>query len=285
MTYREARQHAIALLSEHGIEDASSDTDILLEAICHMRRMDLLLSGDRLMPASEKDAFLAALEKRTQHIPVQHITGEQYFCGSSFFVNGDVLIPRQETELLVRLASEKLDELEKENTSMEPITLLDLCTGSGCIGISLKTEHPQVQVTLSDLSPKALAVARKNADLHDTSVSIHQGDLFEGMSGLFDMIVSNPPYIASEVIETLQEEVSLHDPRMALDGFQDGLHFYRRIAAEGGRYLREGGQLLMEIGYDQADDLRALLAGNGWTHIRVYKDLAGLDRVVTAQKG
>lgn len=214
------------------------------------------------------------LEKRSSHIPLQHLTGEQEFMGLPFYVNEHVLIPRQDTETL---AEEALKRLRAD------MKVLDLCTGSGCIALSLAKLGPKIRVDASDISREALAVAEKNARRLGVRVRLIHSDLFSGIAGPYDMIVSNPPYIRTSVIEELSEEVRLHEPFQALDGREDGLYFYRRIIKEGKSRLSENGWLLLEIGYDQAEEVASLLAGGGFREIMTVRDLAGHDRVVTAR--
>ena len=194
--------------------------------------------------------------------------------GYSFLVNPDVLIPRQDTEILTEEALKFTDPGMK---------VLDLCTGSGCILISLMKKCHGLTGTGCDISEKALKTARENGRRLQVEASWIQSDLFEQISERFDLIVSNPPYIRTGVIEELQEEVRLHDPWIALDGKKDGLYFYRRIIAESTGYIRDNGALMFEIGHDQAEDVVRLMEEAGYTQIRVKKDLAGLDRVVTGR--
>ena len=256
---------------------------------------------DRLRPLSEQDAkvqeqirtYREMIEKRASRIPLQQILGSQEFMGLDFFVNEHVLIPRQDTETLVELVLQEQQGPEKK--------LLDLCTGSGCIAISLAVKGGYRSVTATDLSEEALKVAERNAKMHGFAVVSHtetqdapeqaghpfifrQGDLFTAMpqseAGTFDIITSNPPYIPTAVIATLEPEVREHEPMMALDGTGDGLKFYRRIAKEAGAWLKPGGAVYLEIGYDQGKAVSELLSEAGFDKVRVVKDLPGKDRVV-----
>ena len=234
------------------------------------------------MPAEQKTKYDKCIEVRSRRVPLQHITGEQEFMGLSFHVNEDVLIPRQDTEILVETALELLDR-EKDVFQRErgTIRLLDLCTGSGCILLSvLHYAKCRMEGTGSDLSTRALTVAEGNAQRLGIAAEFIESDLFNDISGRFSMILSNPPYIRSSEIAGLQDEVRLYDPIEALDGRADGLYFYRRIIAESPAYLEDGGYLLFEIGHDQAADVTEMLRRQGFDEIRVKKDLAGLDRVV-----
>ena len=226
------------------------------------------------MPKEQAESYREVILRRAGHIPLQHITGEQEFMGYSFLVNPDVLIPRQDTETLT----------EEALKFTEPgMKVLDMCTGSGCILISLMKKCNGLTGTGCDISEKALKTARENGRRLQVEASWIQSDLFEQISERFDLIVSNPPYIRTGVIEELQEEVRLHDPWIALDGKKDGLYFYRRIIAESTGYIRDNGALMFEIGHDQAEDVVRLMEEAGYTQIRVKKDLAGLDRVVTGR--
>lgn len=192
--------------------------------------------------------------------------------GYPFYVDEHVLIPRQDTETL---AEEALKVLKP---GME---VLDLCTGSGCILISLMKMCEGLYGAGSDISEEALEVARKNACRLEVNATFIRSSLFEHISGRYDLIVSNPPYIRTSVIQELQEEVRLHDPFIALDGKEDGLYFYREIIKAGGGYLKPGGYLMFEIGYDQGTEVASLMEKHGYRNIMVKKDLAGLDRVVS----
>ena len=192
--------------------------------------------------------------------------------GYLFYVDEHVLIPRQDTETLVEEALKVL------KPGME---VLDLCTGSGCILISLMKMCEGLYGTGSDISEEALEVARKNACRLEVNATFIRSSLFEHISGRYDLIVSNPPYIRTSVIQELQEEVRLHDPFIALDGKEDGLYFYREIIKAGGGYLKPGGYLMFEIGYDQGTEVASLMEKHGYRNIMVKKDLAGLDRVVS----
>ena len=294
MNVREAYDRGRSLLSQAGVPEADLDAWYLLEYVTGIGRASFYAEPDREMTGDWAGRYEEAIARRSRRIPLQHITGEQEFMGLSFQVNGDVLIPRQDTEILVEEALKILKELQKEQVipgQEEPgeaghedgLRLLDLCTGSGCILLSVLYYGALRQGALgvgADISEKALAVARKNAEALGIEAEFVCGDLFENLSGKFSLILSNPPYIKSEEIEKLQDEVRLHDPRAALDGMEDGLHFYRRIIESAGDYLVPGGWLVFEIGHDQAEDVTALMRQAGYGQIRVKKDLAGLDRVV-----
>ncbi|MFR8548028.1 MAG: peptide chain release factor N(5)-glutamine methyltransferase [Lachnospiraceae bacterium] len=264
-----------AYLRSCGIADASVDAWLLMEYVTGISRAIFLAQRRSRMSEADCGRYRSLLRKRGSHIPLQHLTGEQEFMGFSFAVNEHVLIPRQDTELL---AEEALRYLRPG------MRVLDLCTGSGCIAVSLAKLCPGIHVDAADISQEALAVARENASRLGADVCFVQSDLFSALSGTYDMIVSNPPYIRTEVIGTLSEEVRLHEPHLALDGMEDGLYFYRRIIDQSPVYLRSGGRLLFEIGYDQGKQVLDLFETAGYRENRVLRDLAGLDRVVLGKR-
>lgn len=272
MQYAKLYQIGKEQLQKAGITEAELDARLLLEFICHTDRNALYAHGDQEIEDEKMQDFLQLIEKRAVHIPLQHLTGEQNFMGLDFLVNEHVLIPRQDTEILVEEIMRDLHD---------GIRILDMCTGSGCILLSLLHYSNDCSGVGVDVSEDALAVARQNADrLAEKQAVFIQSDLFEKVEGSFDLIVSNPPYIRSQEIAGLMPEVREHEPHLALDGKDDGLHFYREITKGAMLHLKRGGQLFFEIGYDQGEAVRALLAANGYTEIAVVKDYAGLDRVV-----
>lgn len=228
-------------------------------------------------------SFYENFEKRRRRIPLAQILGRQSFYGLDFFVNEDVLIPRADTECLVDLVLEDYADLAKqaEKTYAEK-RILDLCTGSGCIGISVAKHLPYQELLLVDLSEKALAVAKKNAEKHlGGNVRLLQSDLLtEVQEKRFSLLLSNPPYIVSKVIPDLEREVSEYEPKMALDGGEDGLIFYRRIAREAKKVLLPGARLYLEIGYDQGESVKDIFQKEGYQEVEVFPDLAGNPRVV-----
>lgn len=272
MRYRECYDWGAARLAEAGIEEARLDAGLLLEAICKTTRNDLLVHGDREVAAAEQKKYEEWIGQRAARIPLQHLTGVQEFMGLEFGVNSQVLIPRQDTEILV-------EEVLRELTDGSRI--LDMCTGSGCILLSLLHYSNGCKGTGADLSVQALEVARENARRLGLEARFVHTDLFEGLDGVYDFIVSNPPYIASGEIGSLMEEVRLHEPLMALDGHEDGLYFYRKILKQAGAFLVRGGSLYFEIGYDQGESVSSLMKEAGFKEVRVTKDYAGLDRVVS----
>ena len=277
MNYREAYETGKGTLAAAGIEEAELDARLLLEEICGTDRNTLLVHGDRNVTEEELAQYKEMLEKRSVHIPLQQIIGRQSFMGLDFYVDENVLIPRQDTELLVE---EALQELH------DGMRILDMCTGSGCILLSLLKYSNDCEGIGADISEEALKVAERNrVQLGLENAAFIRSDLFEAVEGKFDLLVSNPPYICSDVIDTLMPEVREHEPRQALDGSADGLHFYRRILAECRTYLKPGGILLFEIGYDQGEAVKRLMEENGFLEVEVKKDYGRLDRVVLGTLG
>lgn len=273
-TYRELLQTARDILIQHEITDADVDAWYLLAHVYRMKRTDFLLRSNE-QPTKEKlEEFYELVNQRANHIPLQLLTGTQEFMGLEFMVTSDVLIPRQDTEILV----------EEAGKVCEGKAVLDMCTGSGCIIISLSKLHKLKKAVGIDISKEALSVAKRNATQHNTEVEFQESDLFHKVTGFYDIIVSNPPYIPTGLIATLMPEVKDHEPHLALDGSVDGLEFYRRIAADAKKYLNTNGYLLFEIGYDQGNDVSQILLQEGYIDINIKKDLSGLDRVVSARR-
>lgn len=309
MTLYDLLNEGSAALQQAGDNDGENDAKLLLFEAFHLDLVHFLMERPR--PLSEYDEavqeniqkYRGMIAKRASRIPLQQILGSQEFMGLDFFVNEHVLIPRQDTETLVELVLQEQQGKEKK--------LLDLCTGSGCIAISLAVKGGYESVTATDLSKEALKVAERNAKNHGFAVVSHmetrdaasqnleqtghseqtgrpfifrQGDLFSVLpqteAGTFDIITSNPPYIPTAVIATLEPEVREHEPMMALDGTEDGLKFYRQIAKQAGNWLKPGGAIYLEIGYDQDEAVSGLLRDAGFDRVRVVKDLPGKDRVV-----
>ena len=292
MTLREACDAGRQELDRAGIPDAALDAWYLLEYVTGITRTVYFAEPGMQIADEQYERYRSLIKKRAEHIPLQHLTGEQEFMGLCFRVNENVLIPRQDTEILVETALKFLTD-GKIPAADNSIHLLDMCTGSGCILISVlyylkksrltgngcRTEA-HARGTGVDISEKALAVAEENAARHHVEAQFVQGDLFANVGGRYGMILSNPPYIRTAEIERLQDEVRIHDPICALDGKEDGLYFYRRIVKESRTYLEKGGMLIFEIGYDQAREVTELMIQSGFSDVRVRKDLAGLDRVV-----
>lgn len=271
MTLREALTLGEDLLKAAEIEEYKTDAWLLLEGACGCTRNDLYMRGDQSIAEEQETLLKEYLKARSRRMPLQHILGVQQFMGLDFFVTPDVLCPRQDTEVLVE---ETLKYIKPGNS------ILDMCTGSGCIILSLLHYTKDCKGTGADLSESALSVAIKNGKKLGMECTFLQSDLFENIDDKYDVIVSNPPYIATKEIETLMPEVRDWEPRMALDGMEDGLFFYRKIVGASADYLNAGGWLLLEIGYDQGDAVSGMMKAAGYCEVEVIKDLAGLDRVV-----
>jgi len=297
MTLEELYKKGTQKLADAGIEYPSVDAFYLLEHAAGLNRTTYLMYKDQQVTGRNEDQYMKLIEKRMTRIPYQYITGTADFAGLSFEVNPDVLIPRLDTEVLFEQALRCLGK---------DAYVLDLCTGSGALGIALKRYRPDIHMVISDISPQALAVAGKNIVRNhlevaklagDTGYDLNFGirviesDLFSNMAaepepgkkevvGKFDVLVCNPPYVTDSEYEELMPEVREHEPKLALTAGTDGLDIYRRIAAEAGAFLKEGAVMLLEIGCSQAKAVTSLLESHGYTDIKVVKDLAELDRVV-----
>lgn len=283
MTLLKLLEEGNKVLAQTGNPDGENDAKLLLLEAFHLDMVHYLMVRMDELPEDETcesavGRYREMIGKRANHIPLQHILGSQEFMGLTFHVNEHVLIPRQDTETLVELVLTEQTDREKK--------ILDLCTGSGCIVISLAVKGGYHALMGTDISPEALRVAKENARtlVTDERIVFKQGDLFSALKGeaRFDIITANPPYIPTDVIATLTEEVREHEPVLALDGMEDGLMCYRRIAAEAGAYLNPGGRIYLEIGYDQGKAVSNLMREAGFSQVRVIKDLPGKDRVVCA---
>ena len=287
-TFHELLTQGTQLLMNAGIEEARLDAWLLLEYTADISRAWYYAHPESEVNEEIVSEYLSLCQKRAEHIPLQHLTHQAYFMGYDFYVDERVLVPRQDTEVLAEEALHQLRNMRKPR-------ILDMCTGSGCLLLSLLMELPDATGTGVDISAAALAVAernRKNLELEKRAVLVQSdtfsGDYFQKNSGNisleYDMLISNPPYIPTEEIGKLMEEVRFHDPVLALDGREDGLYFYRRITEQAGKYLKPGGWLMYEIGCEQGTDVSAIMQGEGFAEVAVKKDLAGLDRVVIGKK-
>ncbi|MCI5517153.1 peptide chain release factor N(5)-glutamine methyltransferase [Roseburia sp. MUC/MUC-530-WT-4D] len=271
MTYCEAVAAGEKILNNVGISDPRIDSWLLLEMACKIDRNFYYMHMDEEMTSEQIEEFKSLLKKRGEHIPLQYITGEQEFMGLTFHVNSHVLIPRQDTETLVEEA------LKLVKPGMK---IMDMCTGSGCILISILKNAKDTSGCGFDISKQAINVAKENAKLNEVVADFEKSDLFEHVTERYDMIVSNPPYIKTDEIVKLMPEVSEFEPVQALDGKEDGLFFYRKIIKECRDYLNPGGYVLFEIGYDQGEDVSEMMKYAGFLNVHVVKDLARNDRVV-----
>lgn len=286
VTYNSLLKDATESLQNANIKEAKLDASLLLEEIFGVNRAFLLGHANDDISEADTDKierFLDCIEKRSHRIPLQHIVGHQNFMGLEFEVNEHVLIPRQDTEILVE---EALKELH------DGMSILDMCTGSGCILTSLLYYSNDCDGVGVDISKDALLVATKNSERilqgkSNSKFCYVNSNLFDNLDNTikYDMIVSNPPYIRSSVIDELEVEVKEHDPRIALDGGEDGLVFYRSIIEKGTDYLKKGGCLFFEIGFDQSNEVEKLLLDCGYKDVKTFKDYAGLDRVVYGRVG
>lgn len=271
MTYREAVEFGTKCLTDAGVPDAALDAWYLLQMVCKIERSYYYVHGEEDITQDAQKEYEIAVQKRAEHIPLQYIIGEQEFMGLRFKVNSNVLIPRQDTETLV----EQVLKIVKPG-----MKVLDLCTGSGCVLISVLKNAPELTGMGSDISKTALLVAKENAKLHKVDAEWVRSDLFDNITETFDVIMANPPYIPTGEILSLMPEVRDFEPENALDGGADGLDFYRKIAGQVKDYLNPGGYVYMEIGYDQGEAVSELMRNAGFTEVEVIKDLARNDRVV-----
>ena len=266
-------QEAENLLLTAGVEEAKLDAWYLAVECFGISRTDYYMNPYREIDEEQYARYQALIEARARRIPYQYLINQQEFMGLQFYVNESVLIPRQDTEVLVQLAMKQADNAN----------ILDMCTGSGCIILSLGKLCKPKSLTAVDISSKALEVAKLNSRNLEVPVTFIESDVFDKVTGTYDIIVSNPPYIPTKVIEELMPEVKEHEPMLALDGLEDGLHFYRILAKEANKYLRKNGYIFLEIGHNQGEDVKNLLLEAGFTEVNIVKDLPGHDRVVVGK--
>lgn len=279
-TYRELYEEGRRILEQAGLPDAALDARFLLEEVCGTNLQTLLVFPEKKVTEEEVNQYRAFIQRRKDREPTAMILGEWDFMGLTFRLNKSTLIPEQDTEVLVETA---LEELKRRGLGEAPLRILDLCTGSGCILLSLLHELRNAGGLGTDLSEEALEAARENAvrlGLQERA-AFRQGDLWEPVGDeRFDLIVSNPPYVPTEVIPTLEPEVRCGEPYAALDGGEDGLVFYRRIMREAAGHLKPSGIIIVESGFDEAPQIAALMQEQKLRGIRTVKDYGGLDRVV-----
>lgn len=262
------------MLTQAGIDEAELDARYILEYITGLNSAQYFIHSEDIIEKNKAEEFFRLIERRSKRIPLSYVIGTRDFFGLTFKVDENVLIPEQETELLV-------EEVIKYS---EGKSVLDMCTGSGCIAISIALFGKPSKVAASDISEKALEVARENAkSLKSGEISFIQGDMFENVTDKFDIIVSNPPYIETGEIDELMPEVRDYIPRLALDGDIDGLKFYRIISKEAVKKLNKNGRIFYEIGYNQSRAVASILLENGFTDVKIMKDYSGLDRLVMAK--
>lgn len=270
MTWQEALRQGEEMLTKANVPEAKLNAWYLFSNVLTIEKSDYYLHEDDIMEDEKMTQWNTLLQKRISRMPLEYIIGETEFMGLPFYVNEHVLIPRQDTECLV----------EEVLPLVEGKDVLDLCTGSGCIGISLASLTQCRSMCLADLSAEALEVAKENAKRNHVTVSFIQGNMFENISASFDVIVSNPPYIVRAELDELMPEVREYEPRMALDGDEDGLYFYRNIIAQSVNHLNKGGWLYFEIGCGQGKSVCELMEEAGFDRLTIKRDLAGLDRIV-----
>lgn len=279
-TYRELYEEGRRILEQAGLPDAALDARFLLEEVCGTNLQTLLVFPEKKVTEEEVNQYRAFIQRRKDREPTAMILGEWDFMGLTFRLNKSTLIPEQDTEVLVETA---LEELKRRGLGEAPLRILDLCTGSGCILLSLLHELRNAGGLGTDLSEEALEAARENAvrlGLQERA-AFRQGDLWEPVGDeRFDLIVSNPPYVPTDVIPTLEPEVRCGEPYAALDGGEDGLVFYRRIMREAAGHLKPSGIIIVESGFDEAPQIAALMQDQKLRGIRTVKDYGGLDRVV-----
>ncbi len=276
MNSREILKRAAGELRKAGVPDPETDSAELLSRVTGRPALALRLETDRGPTEEQETEFRGLMARRLRREPLQYILGTAAFCGLEFLTVPGTLIPRPETELLAEWAAERMAGRPEPE-------ILDLCCGGGCLGISLRRMLPDSRVTLSDLSPEAVRLAAKNRERLEAECEILQGDLFETVDGRrFDCIVCNPPYIPSEECGRLQEEV-MREPHLALDGGEDGLAFYRRIAAEAIPHLKENGVVLLETGAGEAEAAAGFMERGGAVRTEIRPDLNGIARMVLAE--
>ena len=283
MTVLEAIQKSTEFLGKKNVESPRLQTELLLAHVLQMPRMKLYLNFDRALNAAETDALREFVKRRGQLEPLQHIVGTASFCGLEIAVNRHALIPRPETEMLAELGWKFLATL-----NLPPATALDFGTGTGCIAIALAAKNPNAKITALDISSAALALAKENAARNKVAERIEflPSDGFAALTTemKFDLIVSNPPYIASAEIATLDPEVRDFDPRAALDGGADGLDFYRRLATEGKNFLQPNGKIMLEFGDGQADAIKKIFETEKWIVEAVQADYSQRARILVARR-
>lgn len=276
MTLRELYEAGTDILDEAGIESPSVDAFYLLEYLTGMDRSQYLLDKERQITEKVREEYMRLIEKREQHVPYQYITGAADFMGFEISVTPDVLIPRLDTEVT---AEETLKEIGPGES------VLDMCTGSGCLAIAIKKLSKAGKVTACDISPRALEIAEKNAAANEAEIRFVEGDLFEKLKNeSFDVIVSNPPYVTEDEYKELQPEVREHEPKLALTAGTQGMDVYERLVPGAWDALSINGRLVLEIGAYQAETVCRLMKETGFSNIKIIKDLAGLDRVVKGRK-
>lgn len=275
MKIKELIEYGKNTLNKNEVQDSSIISRILAEYILNFNRQEIIANLDKEVKEEQRVRYYLALIEIIQGMPIQYITNKQEFMKLDFYVDENVLIPQPDTEILVEKAIEEAKKIEN-------VEILDMCTGSGCIGISIAKNIENAKVTLVDISKYAIEIAKKNAlrNKVESQLTFIQSNMFEKVEKKFDIIVSNPPYIKTDVIPKLDKQVQ-NEPHIALDGGKDGLKFYKIIIEEAKKYLKENGKLILEIGYDQKEEVENLIKQSGqYKKIEVIKDLSQNDRVI-----
>ena len=284
MTVLEVIQRSTEFLAKKGVDSPRLQTELILAQLLQMPRLKLYLNFERNLAEPELETLRGWVRRRAEREPLQHILGSTSFCGLEIAVSRDALIPRPESELLTERAGQLLATIQDPRPSV-----LDFGTGTGCLAIALAVKCPQVSIHALDVSAAALELARANAARHLVSewIQFHCGDGFAALPAgvTFDLLMSNPPYIPSAEIDSLEPEVRLHDPRLALDGGADGLDFYRRLASEAAPYVKPGGHILLEFGDGQSAAIREIFERQKWIVEAVERDYSDRERIVTVRRG
>jgi release factor glutamine methyltransferase len=287
MTLLEGIQRSTEFLARKGVDSARLQSELLLAYLLKLPRMQLYLKFERVLTPAEVEAFRELIRRRGQREPLQQIVGSTSFCGLDMILNRNVLVPRPETELLAEQGWIFLNE--RAQASQQPVSALDFATGSGCIAVALAAKCAgAAHVDAVDISPEALAIARQNAAVHGATARIRffQGD---GMAVLpadtrYTLIISNPPYIPTAEVASLQPEVRDYEPREALDGGEKGLDFFQQLAADAAPFLQAEGRLMLEFGDGQAEPIRGLLEQQNWIVERIINDYTQRPRILIARK-
>ena len=274
-----ALTRAADILRDGGVAEPRREAASLLAFVLGRDDVYLIAHPDHKLTAEETDQYIDVIARRAKREPFQYIVGRQEFYGLDFRVTPDVPIPRPETEILVEAAINEIAGKEQPN-------FCEIGVGSGCISVSILHNVPSARAVGVDISPKALEIAKYNAELHGVidRLDLRRGDVFEGVTGQFDMIVSNPPYVPDPQLEHLQEEVRQFEPHTALFGGERGLDIIERITSKARHFLLPGGVLLMEIGFDQSNEVSRLLSNEAWNEVRFLDDLQGIPRIVFARR-
>ena len=289
MNIRELKIIGNKKLEENNIEDSVFKAEKLLQYVLNMDKTELLINNEMLVDKENENKYLMLIDKLIKGKPLQYITNCQEFMKLNFFVDQNVLIPQPDTEILLEKVLDTINKIKqlreiKENRKQEKILVLDLCTGSGAIGISIKKYITDLEVYASDISKEALKIAELNAKNNDVQIHVINSDMLENIKIKFDIIVSNPPYIETKELEKLPKDVQ-NEPQLALDGGEDGLKYYKIIRDEGYKFLKDNGAILLEIGYNQNRSVPDLFRNNeNYKNIEIYKDLSNIDRVVKIEK-